>query len=477
MLSRRKKVAPICLVMFFAITVLTSGCQILSQDNEEERETASAVTSEAESETNTESETEAKTETEATSESEMESETETESETEFRTDVEYISEDASIRIVLPDSTWNATQDVDEMRIFSSGSDAMISIVHAADESSMDSISVMKTADELEESLVNQYPGEDAYEILLFEERSSSAVVTYEYVVKYNYSASMWASSVTWAILSADGDAAYVVSGTVAEDDEELLDAVLTSVESFSVLDEDSIFYVLPDSDGASEENEPETETETETETEGDSSADGELATLIEYSTEVTLYTSSDVNIRELPSTGSERIGSLTEGNPVSVTGETTQWFQVMASGGVGYISKAYLVSAQTEMDTEEDTEGSDESVSSVISDEFASEVTYETSCTCYTTASVNVRSQPGTDSSIVSGLASETAVTVTGETDGWYVVSIDGVTGYISKAYVSSVQASTTDESSTSETTEEEASETVVSSEVLPEETSNLSSE
>ena len=65
-------------------------------------------------------------------------------------------------------------------------------------------------------------------------------------------------------------------------------------------------------------------------------------------------------------------------------------------------------------------------------------VDYGTGYTYYTTTDVNMRSQPGTDSSVISGLGSGQAVTVVGETDNWFVVSVNGSTGYISKSYVSS---------------------------------------
>ncbi|MCD8103548.1 MAG: SH3 domain-containing protein [Lachnospiraceae bacterium] len=414
MLNKRKKAVLIGLVTALAVTVLTSGCQILVEEEETETETESETMSETQSETETE--------------------------TEIRTNVVYISEDGTVRIVLPDSTWSVTQDVDEMRVFASASESMINIVHAADESGMKNISVMESEEDLEDTLSNQYPEEDAFEVLSFEVNSSSTLSVYEYVVKYNYSTSMWAYSVTYALMSAEEDAAYVVTGTVTEDDAESFDAVRTAVESFTVLDNDSIFSVLP----GSVENNGTAEAQTE---ESDTAAGSEeLATLSEYSSSVTMYTSANVNIREQPSTEAERIGSLLTGSAVTVTGETTSWYRVNVGGSVGYISKAYLVSTQPETtaatEEEEETDSSTVSSSDVISAELGSAVSYGTSYTYYTTAQVNLRSQPSTDSSVLSGLSSGTAVTVTGETDNWYIVSVDGTTGYISKAYVSSTQQS-----------------------------------
>ncbi|MCC8046377.1 MAG: SH3 domain-containing protein [Clostridiales bacterium] len=417
MLNKRMKAVLIGLVTALAVTVLTSGCQLLVEEEETESETASETMSETETEPDTE--------------------------TEIQTNVVYISEDGTVRIVLPDSTWEATQDVDEMRVFASASESMINIVHASDESAMKNISVMESEEDLEATLANQYPEEDAFEVVSFQVNSSSTLSVYEYVVKYNYSTSMWAYSVTYALMSAEDDAAYVVTGTVTEDDAESLDAVQTAVESFTVLDTDSIFSVLP----GTVENNATTESETQQAASESEAGSDELTSLSEYSTSVTLYASTNVNIRQQPSTDADRIGSLLSGSAVTVTGETNSWFRVSVGGNTGYISKAYLVSTQPDTDAEAETEASDNSTavssSDVIAAELGSEISYGTSYTYYTTTQVNLRSEPSTDSSVVSGVASGTAVTVTGETDNWFIVSVDGNTGYISKSYVSSTQPST----------------------------------
>lgn len=67
----------------------------------------------------------------------------------------------------------------------------------------------------------------------------------------------------------------------------------------------------------------------------------------------------------------------------------------------------------------------------MIDAEKNSQVDYTGSSTLYTTTDVNVRQEPGTGSGIVDGLGSGEAVTVVGETDNWYVVSVNGTIGYI----------------------------------------------
>lgn len=366
-------------------------------------------------------------ETEIQTESETQppqTESETESETELKTNVAYTSQDRSIRITLPDSTWTVQQDADEMRVFSSGKAAMISIVHAADASAMRSISVAKSEDELKQSLTGQYPDANAFEVVEFEKLSSATIDTYEYVVKYN-ATSMWVYAVTYGII-ADTQA-YVVTGTVLDDNRALLDAVQKSVESFTVL-RNSVFSAIPgtvvNKNGS------------ESQSQSGGSAAGELASMTDYGSSVTLYASDTVNIRMEPSTESDAsvIGSLSPGDAVTVVGESTQWFKVNVNGNVGYVNKAFLVRDQVQT---ESNASQTASASEQITGEMNSYIDYGTGYTYYTTTEVNMRTQPGTDSDVVSSLNGGTTATVVGETPNWFKVSVNGMTGYISKSYLS----------------------------------------
>ncbi len=407
MLDRKKRAVLLMMVMALAVACLATGCQLLKKDTEEETETEEV--------------TEVQT---------QKIETETETETELQTNVSYTSKDGTVRIVLPDSTWKVTQDADEMRVFSSGSDAMINIVHAENEEDVENASLMTSEDDLEESLTKQYPDDDSFKILSYETHSNSSVSTYDYVVQYTYSTSMWSYSVTYGLLTADEDEAYVVTGTVTDDNKEMLEAVEDSVDSFTVL-KNTAFSNLPTDD----EDESESEDE-----------DSELSSLTTYSSSITLYASTIVNVRQSPSTEADIIGSLSSGEAVTVTGETTNWYQVNIGGGVGYVSKEFLVSTKEEAESEA-AEAEESGNSEMASAELASATDYGTSYTYYTNSEVNLRSEPSTDSSVISGLSSGAAVTVIGETPNWYLVSVNGVTGYISKSYVSSSSSESYDNS------------------------------
>ena len=59
----------------------------------------------------------------------------------------------------------------------------------------------------------------------------------------------------------------------------------------------------------------------------------------------TMYAKSAVNVRDQPSTGGEKVGRLTQGRPVTVTGqcEETGWYQIELNGGKAFVSNSYIV--------------------------------------------------------------------------------------------------------------------------------------
>ena len=59
----------------------------------------------------------------------------------------------------------------------------------------------------------------------------------------------------------------------------------------------------------------------------------------------TMYAKSAVNVRNQPSTDGEKVGRLTQGQEVTVTGqcEETGWYQIELDGGVAFVSNSYIV--------------------------------------------------------------------------------------------------------------------------------------
>ena|GEM_PF-1512005 len=378
--------------------------------------------------------------TEAPKEQESETASETEKTTEKEsavqkliTSVDYTSRDGTIRITLPDNTWKVSQDADEMRVFSPGTNAMINIVHATTDAEMQTLSIRTSEDELRESLTRQYSDEDAFEILSFraDTAEDDQIKTYRYVVYYKAAARMWAYSVNYGIVAEDQ--AYVITGTVTDENSTMLSAVEDSVDSFTVLREGSLkgFSAAKLSSNASP-------------SELLKSGETEVTA---YEGEKTMYLAADaVNIRQEPGTEADVIGSLTQGQSVTVTGETDEWYQVRYEGMTGYVKKDFLTGTAPETqapETQAQTTAAAETNSPEVEAQLVTLYVYDEASTLYAAGGVNVRSQPGTDASVLGSLASGTEVAVIGETADWYQVATGSGTGYISKAYLTSTQPAT----------------------------------
>lgn len=367
----------------------------------------------------------------------IESETEAETTPETQkliTSVDYTSKDGTVKITLPDNTWKVTQDADEMRVFSSGNDAMINIVHASTEAAMKTLTVQTTKENLQAALLSQYSEASAFNIESYETKTVGSVNVYRYVVRYNADARMWAYAVTYGIVAPDQ--AYVITGTITDNNTTLLKAVEDSVYSFSVLKDEELKAVTDAMTGESET--ASTETKQTTAQTASPTASGENSTLSTYAQQTAMYSADSdvVNIRSGPGTDADIVGTLAAGGKVTVTGETSGWYQVSVNGVTGYIRKDFLTSTQTT--TPSTTSAANSTSDSASAAEIASASNYSSASTLYTTDGVNVRANPGTGSGVLATLGAGSAVTVIGETDNWYIVSTGSGKGYISKSYLSS---------------------------------------
>ena len=357
-------------------------------------------------------------------------EQETESETpKLITSVDYTSKDGSVKITLPDNTWKVTQDADEMRVFQSGNAAIINIVHANTDTSMKNLSVYRSEDELRQALTGQYSAENAFEIEEFTQAEVNGVSIYRYTVKYNAAARMWAYSVTNAIVAPDQ--AYVVNGTVTDDNKPLLEAVKKSVESFRVLQDETLKNVTGEVlSGTTQANTVQQPVNTTT------GSAQEITSLKDYGTTAMLVTTDTVNVRAQPGTDAGILTTLAGKTQVSVIGETANWFKVNINGNVGFIRKDFLVygnAGQTGQETDPAASADGQAAA-----ETSTATNYGAPMTLYATSDVNIRTAPGTDSAVMGSLGAGTSVSVVGETDNWFIVSIGGNTAYVSKAYLTS---------------------------------------
>ena len=359
---------------------------------------------------------------------------EAESETQkLITSVDYTSKDGSVKITLPDNTWKVTQDADEMRVFQSGNDAIVNIVHADTPTAMTNLNVSTSEQELEESLSRQqYASEKPFEIMDFTSAVSNNINIYRYTVRFTDPARMWAYSVTNAVLAEDE--AYVVTGTVTDDNRTLMDSVKKAVESFQVLSDPELKAatgeVLTGTSAAQMMTEKINTNTVSTQ---------EMGSETNYGTAATLVTVDAVNVRSAPGTDSDVLITLDGSTPVSVVGETANWFKVSINGSVGYIRKDCLVYGDGSPAT---TVNPQQPVDTGVqaNAELGTATNYGTSSTLYASSEVNIRTAPGTDSNVINSIPQGTSVTVVGETDNWYIVDMGGTTGYISKEFLAADQ-------------------------------------
>ncbi len=73
-------------------------------------------------------------------------------------------------------------------------------------------------------------------------------------------------------------------------------------------------------------------------------AEGSMLTYTYTDMDATMYAQKTVNVRSLPNTDGEKLGSLSTNDEVKVTGQCaeTNWYRIEYSGGVAYVSNSYL---------------------------------------------------------------------------------------------------------------------------------------
>ncbi len=145
-------------------------------------------------------------------------------------------------------------------------------------------------------------------------------------------------------------------------------------------------------------------------------------------------TATSLRVREEASTSSATLDTVSKGGKVSVLEDAQDgWYKVQVGDQVGYMSAEYL--DVTEGEELDDTAASASTASTAAAEE---------STTLYglvNTSVLNVRSGASTDYDRVGKLSGGTVVTILSESDGWYQISTDSLTGYVSGEYLTVVDA------------------------------------
>ncbi|MDR2514484.1 MAG: SH3 domain-containing protein [Christensenellaceae bacterium] len=140
---------------------------------------------------------------------------------------------------------------------------------------------------------------------------------------------------------------------------------------------------------------------------------------------------SSVNVRSSASSSSSVLGSLKHGTAVEVLASNGDWYRLNYGSGSGYVLRSYIrLTGETKPGS---GSGSGAGSGSGSSSNVGRSGTVKLSSASST---VNVRSGPGTSYAVTFVAAHGQQLTITAEQSGWYGVTINGKSGYISAQYV-----------------------------------------
>lgn len=224
----------------------------------------------------------------------------------------------------------------------------------------------------------------------------------------------------------EGEALIADSGTALMGDPSgsVIYEYLSRNDVVTILDSEGSYYLVRTEDGEtgyvakSAVKAAETETPSPTET-PESGGSATRQGTIKLSS-----SSSNLNLRQGPSTSTDVLATLRHGQSVTVTGESGDWYAIEVSGYSGYVMKTYV----TFSEDEESSSGSSEVFPAVIRLSSSS-------------STVNVRSGAGTNYSKIGSLTNGASVNVVASNGDWYRIEYGNGYGYVMKTYVQLVSS------------------------------------
>ncbi|MGL5312829.1 MAG: SH3 domain-containing protein [Peptostreptococcaceae bacterium] len=169
-----------------------------------------------------------------------------------------------------------------------------------------------------------------------------------------------------------------------------------------------------------------------------------------YADNTGIVTASKLNVRSGPSTRNKVVGSLRRNNSVTITSSSNGWHKINLNGKEAYVSSQYIKTDNSVVNNEPSSVVSDTSTNTASDTNFT---VSETSFTgVITTSKLNVRSGPSTKYGVIGSLRRNNSVNVTGSSNGWYRVNVNGREGYISGQYVKESNSSSNTSTNTSNT-------------------------
>lgn len=135
----------------------------------------------------------------------------------------------------------------------------------------------------------------------------------------------------------------------------------------------------------------------------------------------TVTIKENLNMRSGPSTSYGKVGYIKKNTVVTSTEQSNGWYKIKHNGVSGWVIGNYVTVGNTS------STGTDYNKNTTLK---------------YTTATLNIRSNPSTSSSRIGSIAQGRQVQCLGSSNGWYKVNYNGIVGWVSGQYLSSNKTS-----------------------------------
>ena len=135
---------------------------------------------------------------------------------------------------------------------------------------------------------------------------------------------------------------------------------------------------------------------------------------------------SNLRVRQAPSTSALTIGYLLSGQEVEITGESGDWYKINFNGKVGYSHKDYITKISNGSGSQNNNSSSNNSGSTVT----------EKDGTINATDGLRVREGAGTNTKILGVLNHGSAVKIVDTNGSWHKIKYGSGYGYVHKDYV-----------------------------------------
>ncbi|MDK0786934.1 SH3 domain-containing protein [Clostridium perfringens] len=143
--------------------------------------------------------------------------------------------------------------------------------------------------------------------------------------------------------------------------------------------------------------------------------------------------SSSLNVREVASTSSKVIGSLSGNTKVTIVGEEGAFYKIEYKGSHGYVAKEYIKDV---------TESSNSNQGTQTPEKPSTPENTEKTGIVNVSSSLNVREGASTSSKVIGSLSGNTKVTIVGEEGAFYKIEYKVSHGYVAKEYIKDVTES-----------------------------------